>query len=63
MSIHSKVRSLFLAAAAAVLLAVPAMQAHAGVFVSVAIAPPVLPVYVQPPLPAPGYIWTRAIGP
>ena len=25
--------------------------------VSIVIAPPVLPVYVQPPLPAPGYIW------
>jgi hypothetical protein len=37
-------------------LAVP--QAQAGVFVSVNFAPPPLPVYVQPPLPAPGYIWT-----
>ena len=26
--------------------------------VSIAIAPPVLPVYVQPPVPAAGYIWT-----
>jgi hypothetical protein len=26
--------------------------------VSITIAPPVLPVYVQPPIPAPGYIWT-----
>jgi len=57
-SIHSKVRSLFFAAAAAALLAVPVVQAHASVFVSVAIAPPVLPVYVQPPLPAVGFIWT-----
>ncbi len=32
--------------------------AQAGIFLSVNIAPPVLPVYVQPPLPAPGYIWT-----
>jgi uncharacterized membrane protein YgcG len=31
---------------------------QAGVFVSVAIAPPVLPVYVQPAIPAPGYLWT-----
>jgi hypothetical protein len=38
------------------LLSVP--QAHAGVFISVNFAPPVLPVYVQPALPAPGYIWT-----
>ncbi len=28
-----------------------------AVGVSVNIAPPVLPVYVQPPCPAPGYIW------
>jgi len=26
-------------------------------FISITIAPPVLPVYVQPALPAPGYIW------
>jgi hypothetical protein len=26
--------------------------------VSIVIAPPVLPVYVQPPIPAPGYMWT-----
>ncbi|MGO9892766.1 MAG: YXWGXW repeat-containing protein [Bryobacteraceae bacterium] len=30
----------------------------AGVFISVSIAPPVLPGYVQPVCPAPGYIWT-----
>jgi hypothetical protein len=33
-------------------------QAQAGVFISVGFAPPALPVYVQPPLPAPGYLWT-----
>jgi len=32
--------------------------AQAGVFVSVSFAPPVLPVYVQPAIPGPGYIWT-----
>jgi hypothetical protein len=37
---------------------IPSAQAHAGIFISVAIGPPALPVYVQPPLPAPGYIWT-----
>ncbi|MFC4762865.1 YXWGXW repeat-containing protein [Dyella koreensis] len=31
--------------------------ASAGVFVSVTVAPPPLPVYVQPVIPAPGYIW------
>ena len=38
-------------------LAIPAAS-FAGVFVSVAIAPPVLPVYEQPPCPGDGYIWT-----
>lgn len=31
---------------------------RAAVFVSVGIAPPVLPVYVQPPCPQPGFLWT-----
>jgi hypothetical protein len=52
-------RSLFIAAAFAVPMAVlPVQQAHAGVFISVGFAPPVLPVYVQPPIPGDGYIWT-----
>jgi hypothetical protein len=33
-------------------------SSYAGVFISVAIAPPVLPVYVQPPCPEPGWMWT-----
>lgn len=32
--------------------------AQMAVGISVAIAPPMLPVYVQPPMPADGYIWT-----
>jgi hypothetical protein len=52
-------RSLLFAALIAVpLLTLPVAQAHAGIFVSVNFAPPALPVYVQPALPAPGYIWT-----
>jgi len=39
------------------LLAIPA-SSFAGVFVQVTIAPPVLPVYVQPACPGDGYIWT-----
>ena len=35
-----------------------AAQISIGIGVSVNIAPPILPVYVQPVLPAPGYIWT-----
>jgi len=33
-------------------------QAQISISVSVNVEPPVLPVYVQPPVPAPGYIWT-----
>jgi hypothetical protein len=50
----------FLALIPALLLcAAPTLsQAAFGIGVSVNIAPPVLPVYEQPALPAPGYIWT-----
>src|SRR5580692_10368830 len=41
----------------ALLSLVPATS-HAGVFISVGFAPPVLPVYVQPPCPPPGLMWT-----
>ena len=47
-------RTLFLA----LLVSVVPASSFAGIFVSVNIAPPVLPVYAQPPLPAPGYMWT-----
>ena len=33
-------------------------KANAQIVLSVGIAPPALPVYVQPPIPAPGCIWT-----
>ncbi len=33
-------------------------KADAQIVLSVGIAPPALPVYVQPAIPAPGYIWT-----
>jgi WXXGXW repeat (2 copies) len=43
----------------ALLLAiVPVSSAHAGVFISVGIAPPPLPVYVQPPCPEEGLMWS-----
>ena len=46
------------ALALAALPVVPAVsQAGIAVGVSITLAPPVLPVYVQPALPAPGYIW------
>jgi hypothetical protein len=37
---------------------IPVSQAHAGVFISVNFAPPVLPVYEQPPCPEPGLLWS-----
>lgn len=41
------------------LLATPiAANAQADIVVSVQIAPPMLPIYLQPPLPELGYIWT-----
>jgi WXXGXW repeat (2 copies) len=52
-------RSLIHGIIAALLLAALPIASQAGVFVgvSVNIAPPVLPLYVQPPCPASGYIW------
>ena len=56
-------RHSWLVRAAGALLAIGAIaaiptRAHAGVFVSVNIAPPILPIYAQPMIPGPGYIWT-----
>jgi WXXGXW repeat (2 copies) len=39
------------------MLVAPALSS-AGVFVSITVAPPALPVYVQPPCPVDGYLWT-----
>jgi WXXGXW repeat (2 copies) len=46
----------FIIAASAVALAPVSTLAQIGV--SITIAPPALPVYWQPPIPGPGYIWT-----
>src|ERR1700737_4121180 len=35
-----------------------ASTSSAQIVLSITIAPPELPVYVQPAIPAPGYIWT-----
>jgi hypothetical protein len=56
-------RQRFFSILAAVAIAVPlltlsAPKAHAGIFISIGFAPPELPVYVQPPLPQEGFIWT-----
>jgi hypothetical protein len=50
-------KHLLAALALAVLTLLPA-AAFAGLFVSVNIAPPALPVYVQPVCPGPDFIWT-----
>jgi len=42
----------------ALLLSVIPASSYAGVFISVAFAPPVLPVYEQPPCPEPGWMWS-----
>lgn len=42
---------------ALLLVLIPA-SSFAGVFISVGFAPPVLPVYEQPPCPEPGLMWT-----
>jgi hypothetical protein len=49
-------RNLLRSIAVVSLLALP-LAASAAVFVSVAIGPPVLPVYAPPPIPGPAYIW------
>lgn len=47
-----------IALAALLFAGLPIASSSAFVAVSVAIAPPVIPVYEQPLCPAPGYIWT-----
>jgi hypothetical protein len=59
MRVRNGFRGVFLGIAGAVALAVLPAVSSAAVFVglSVNIAPPAIPLYVQPPLPAPGYLW------
>ncbi len=42
----------------ALLLSIFPASSYAGVFISVGFAPPMLPVYDQPPCPEPGLMWT-----
>lgn len=46
------------AAALSLLLMIAPQVSKAGIAVSITIAPPVLPVYAQPPCPQAGYLWT-----
>lgn len=32
-------------------------QAQVGVSITAGVAPPLLPIYDQPPIPGPGYVW------
>jgi hypothetical protein len=41
----------------ALLVSVIPASAHAGIFISVGFAPPVLPIYVQPVCPQPNLMW------
>ena len=54
MDLLRKSRWMFLA----LLLSLVPASSFAGVFISVGFAPPVLPVYEQPPCPQPGWMWT-----
>jgi hypothetical protein len=61
MSLRSNIRGLLIAAAIAIpLLTTPAVKAQIsiGIGIHIGIAPPALPVYVQPAIPGDGYIWT-----
>ena len=51
-------RKLFLTLPLLAIVLLTAAPSFAGVFLSVNIAPPALPVYAQPICPAPGYLWT-----
>ena len=51
-----KLRSFVLAAL--LFVSLPVASSHAQIGISVNFAPPVLPVYEQPPAPVAGYIWT-----
>lgn len=53
---HMKLRSIVLAGL--ISLALPFASSYAQVGISINVAPPVLPVYEQPPCPVEGYIWT-----
>jgi WXXGXW repeat (2 copies) len=59
MSLRSTFRNLFVAALIMLpMLSLPSAQAQIVVGVSIRLAPPALPVYEQPPIPAAGYLWT-----
>ncbi len=52
-----RITSIFAGLFVALILGATADKAHAGLIVSVTVAPPPLVVYAQPPVPGPGYLW------
>ncbi|HTA47491.1 MAG TPA: YXWGXW repeat-containing protein [Bryobacteraceae bacterium] len=58
MKMNLKMAGLKATGLALLLLSIAPQQSKAGIAVSITIAPPVLPVYVQPPCPQEGYLWT-----
>src|SRR5580693_1295107 len=59
MCLRSAIRNLLAALLiTAPMLNLPVAQAQIGIAVNIHVAPPALPVYEQPALPAPGYLWT-----
>src|SRR5579862_5143389 len=58
MNIYGKIQNYGLGLALALPLLIAPAAASAGVAVSITIGPPALPVYVQPPCPVDGYLWT-----
>ncbi len=58
MRLTLKSRSVLTASALALSFLVAAQPSSAGIAISITIAPPVLPVYLQPPCPVEGYLWT-----
>jgi hypothetical protein len=56
---YGRAASLLLSLSLPVWGLLPAMaHAQIGIGVSITLAPPVLPVYAQPEIPGPGYLWT-----
>ncbi len=58
MRVAAKTRNLLMIGACALLFCAMPATSSAGIAISISIAPPVLPVYVQPPCPVEGYIWS-----
>src|SRR5438876_663249 len=56
--LEMKIKLPVIVLAALLFAGLPLASSNAYVAVSVAIAPPAIPVYVQPYCPAPGYLWT-----